>query len=165
VSKGAEFAFSVIPTEGLTLSLNGAYTDAYLTEDTDPIVGGLDGDPLPYVPDWSFGFAGDYEWTVGRDSLLYVGGGIAYIGDRAFDYGARDENGAPRRIDSYVTFDLRAGAYIGRWSLELYGRNLTNEMGVVSVTTEGALPNGAYGLSVIRPRTIGLSVGVRFWST
>jgi outer membrane receptor protein involved in Fe transport len=165
VSKGAEFAFSILPTDGLTFSLNGAYTDAYLTEDTDPLVGGLDGDPLPYVPEWSLGFAGDYEWTVGADSLFYVGGGIAYVGDRAFDYGARDDNGAPRRIDSYVTLDLRAGLFSGRWSFELYGRNLGNETGVVSVTTEGALPNGAYGLSIIRPRTVGLSVGVRFWDS
>jgi outer membrane receptor protein involved in Fe transport len=164
-SKGAEFAFSVIPTDGLTLSLNGAYTDAYLTQDTDPIVGGLDGDPLPYVPEWSSGLSGDYEWTVGDDSLLYVGGGIAYVGDRAFDYGTRDDNGDMRRIDSYTTFDLRAGAYLGRWSLELYGRNLTDEMGVVSVGTAGGLPNGAYSLAVIRPRTIGISVGVRFWGS
>ena len=165
VSKGAEFAFSLIPTDGLTLYLNGAYTDAYLTEDTDPVVGGLDGDPLPYIPEWSFGLTGDYEWTVGSESLLYVGGGIAYVGDRAFSYEAREDNGEPSRIDSYVTFDLRAGLYSGRWSFELYGRNLTNEMGVVSVALDGALPNGAYGLSIIRPRTVGLSVGVRFWGT
>jgi outer membrane receptor protein involved in Fe transport len=165
LSKGAEFAFSAIPTDGLILTLNGAYTDAYLTQDTDPIVGGLDGDPLPYIPEWSFGFSGDYEWTVRGDSQLYVGGGIAYVGDRAFDYDDRDENGAPRRVDSYFTLDLRAGAYIGRWSFEIYCRNLSNEMGIVSVTTEGALPNGAYGLSIIRPRAIGLSVGVDFWGS
>ena len=165
LSKGAEFAFSAIPTDGLILTLNGAYTDAYLTQDTDPIVGGLDGDPLPYIPEWSFGFSGDYEWTVGGDSQLYVGGGIAYVGDRAFDYDDRDDNGAPRRVDSYFTLDLRAGAYIGRWSFEIYCRNLSNEMGIVSVTTEGALPNGAYGLSIIRPRAIGLSVGVDFWGS
>jgi outer membrane receptor protein involved in Fe transport len=165
VSKGAELAFSVIPTNGLTLSLNGAYIDAYLTEDTDPLVGGLDGDPLPYIPEWSGGFTADYEWTVGRDSLFYVGGSIAYVGDRAYSYEDRDDNGEPRRIDSYTTLDLRAGLYSGRWSLELYGRNLNNEMGIVSVTQEGALPNGAYGLSIIRPRTVGLSVGVRFWDS
>jgi outer membrane receptor protein involved in Fe transport len=166
ISKGGEFAFSVIPTDGLTLSLNGAYTDAYLTEDTDPIVGGLDGDPLPYIPEWSFGLFADYEWNVWSDSLFFVGGGIAYVGDRAFDYSTRDDNGEPRRIDSYLTLDLRAGLYSGRWSFELYGRNLTNEMGVVSVTDVGDnLPNGAYGLAIIRPRTVGLSVGVRFWGS
>jgi outer membrane receptor protein involved in Fe transport len=166
ISKGAEFAFSLIPTDSLTLSLNGAYTDAYLTQDTDPIVGGLDGDPLPYVPEWSFGLFGDYEWSVWSDSLFFVGGGIAYVGDRAFDYESRDDNGEPRRIDSYMTLDLRAGLYSGRWSFELYGRNLTNELGVVSVTDVGDnLPNGAYGLAIIRPRTIGVSVGVRFWGT
>jgi outer membrane receptor protein involved in Fe transport len=165
VSKGGELAFSVFPTDGLTLTLNGAYIDAYLTEDTDPIVGGLDGDPLPYIPETSGGFTADYEWTVGRDSLFFVGGSIAYVGDRAYSYEDRDDNGEPSRIDSYTTLDLRAGLYSGRWSLELYGRNLTNEMGIVSVTTEGVLPNGAYGLAIIRPRTVGLSVGVRFWGS
>jgi outer membrane receptor protein involved in Fe transport len=120
---------------------------------------------LPYIPETSGGFTADYEWTVGRDSLFFVGGSIAYVGDRAYSYEDRDDNGEPSRIDSYTTLDLRAGLYSGRWSLELYGRNLTNEMGIVSVTTEGVLPNGAYGLAIIRPRTVGLSVGVRFWGS
>ena len=166
VSKGAEFALSFIPVDGWTLSLNGAYTDASLTQDTDPIVGGLDGDPLPYVPEWSYGLAADYEWSVRGDSLLFVGGSLGYVDDRVFDYGSRDDAGDLLRIDSYVTVDLRAGIYSGRWSLELYGRNLTSEEGVVSVDTGGnLLPNGAYGLALIRPRTIGLSLGVRFWDS
>ncbi len=100
------------------------------------------------------------------DSLMFVGGSIGYVGDRMFNYAVRDDNGEPSRIDSYVTLDLRAGLYSGRWSFELYGRNLTNEMGVVSVdTTENITPVGVYGLAVIRPRTIGLSVGVRFWGS
>jgi outer membrane receptor protein involved in Fe transport len=60
VSKGVELAASVFPTRGLALSLNGAYTDGKLTQDTDPIVGGKDGDPLPYVPKWSGALNADY---------------------------------------------------------------------------------------------------------
>ena len=153
VSKGGEFTFSVLPTAGLTFSLNGGYTDAYLTEDTE--IGGLDGDPLPYVPDWTFGLMADYEWLAGGDWTMYVGGMLGYTGERPFDFEDRADDGSPRTLDSYVTVDLRTAAYVGRWTFELYGKNLTNEMGIVAVDTAGNLPNGSYGLALIRPRTIG----------
>lgn len=163
VSKGGEFTASVIPTAGLTFSLNGAYTDAALTKDTDPIVGGLKGDRLPYVPEWSFGFLGDYEILVGGAWTLDVGGVISYIGSRPFYFQARTADGSLNTLESYATVDLRATAYIGRWSFELYGKNLTNEMGITAVDTGGGYPNGTYGLGLIRPRTVGVSVGVRLY--
>jgi len=162
-SKGAEFTASLIPTTGLTLSLNGAYTDAFLTQDTDPIVGGLDGDALPYTPKEAAAFRADYQWGITSGATAFVGGGLSYTGDRAFDFTTRDANGTLGRIDSYVTADLRAGTEFGRWLIELYGRNLTNEKGIATVTGTGALPNGATGLAYIRPRSIGLSLGVRAW--
>ena len=165
VSKGGEFTASFVPTGGLSFSLNGAYTDANLTQDTDPIVGGLDGDPLPYVPKWSFGLSGDYEWAVGRDWTFLVGAGIGYVGERTFDFVTRQEDGSLHKLDSYTTVDLRAGVYFGQWSFELYGKNLTNEMGISSVAPAGGLPNGALGLGLIRPRRVGLSVGVRVWGS
>ena len=165
VSKGAEFTVGFVPTGGLSFSLNGAYTDASLTQDTDPVVGGLDGDPLPLVPEWSFGLSGDYEWKVGRDWTLLFGAGIGYVGERTFDFVTREGDGSLHKLDSYTTVDLRAGAYFGQWSFELYGKNLTNEMAVTGVAAAGGLPNGALGLGLIRPRTIGLSVGVRVWGS
>ena len=77
-SKGIEFAASLFPRDGLSISLNGAYTDAYLTQDTSAQVGGLDGDPLSYVPEWSFGVSADYEWEVWGDSTAYVGGSLHF---------------------------------------------------------------------------------------
>jgi hypothetical protein len=147
------------------LSVNAAYTNAKLTEDTDPVVGGKDGDPLPYVPEWSFGLNADYEWTVKGRSRPYVGASLGYTGDRTVDFDNRATDGSIRRADSYVTLNLRAGVYHGRWSVELYGKNLTNDQGVTNISGAGPLPNGALGLSVIRPRTIGLSIGTRFWGS
>ncbi len=160
VSKGVEFTAAARPTRGLTFSLNGAYTDAYLTEDTPALTGGLDGDPLPYVPDWSL--SGDYEWTVMDYTTAYVGGTLSFTGDRTADFGTRILDGRIREVPSYETVDLRAGINTGRWSLEAYVRNLTNERGVTSVFGEGAFPNGAIGVGVIRPRTIGLTAGFEF---
>jgi iron complex outermembrane receptor protein len=162
-SKGAEFTASVIPTTGLTFSLNSAYTDAFLTKDTDPIVGGRDGDSLPYTPKWAGALRADYEWNVRNGATAFVGGGLTYTGARTFDFVTRSGDGSLTTIGSYVTADLRAGTEIGRWLLEIYGKNLTNEKGIVTVDAAGALPNGAVGLAYIRPRTIGLSLGVRAW--
>ena len=56
VSKGLEFAASVFPTSGLTLSAERRLHGREAHRRT-PIRSwaGEDGDPLPYVPEWSFG--------------------------------------------------------------------------------------------------------------
>src|SRR3546814_11002496 len=53
-SDGFEFTATLKPTRGLVASLNGAYTHARLTTDTDPNVGGLAGDRLPFVPQFNW---------------------------------------------------------------------------------------------------------------
>jgi len=165
VSKGIELAASVFPTSGLTLSLNGTYTNAKLTQDTDPVVGGLDGDPLPYVPEWSYAVNADYEWTVKGSSQVHVGGSLNYTGDRTVAFSQRAADGSILQADGFLTLNVRAGLYHGRWSVELYGKNLTNERGITSIDAAGPLPNGALGLSLIRPRTIGVSIGTRLWGS
>ena len=113
------------------------YTKSELTQDTDPIVGGEDGDPLPYVPEWSFGLNADYEWTLKGNTRAYVGGSLGYTGDRTADFGNRTSDGGLRQADGYTTLNLRAGAYLGRWSVEVYGKNLTNERGVTVINERG----------------------------
>ncbi|MBX3704070.1 MAG: TonB-dependent receptor [Steroidobacteraceae bacterium] len=160
-SKGLEFTATARHPSGLRFALNGAYTDAYLTQDTHPVVGGLDGDPLPWVPEWSLGLTADYEWTVFGDATAYVGGKIAFTDDRTADFNNR-AGGVIRTADSYTTVDLRAGVDMGSWYVELFGKNLTDERGVNDLIAPGTYPNGAIGLGVIRPSTVGLSVGARF---
>lgn len=152
------------PTRGLSVAINAAYTDAYLTEDTDPLVGGLDGDPLPYVPKWGLSATADYEWTLFGSATAFVGGTLSFVGERVPDFGIRDDAGELRKVPGYETVDLRAGVEMGRWSVEAYVRNLANVRGITSMFGfgPGNFPNDAAGVAVIRPRTIGLSVGARF---
>jgi outer membrane receptor protein involved in Fe transport len=162
VSKGLEFTATASLASGLRLALNGAYTDAYLTQDTHPVIGGLDGDPLSWVPEWSLALTTDYEWSAFGDATAYVGGKIAFTDDRPADFSNRDGNGSIRVADSYTTLDLRAGVDLGEWYVELFGKNVTDERGINDILAPGAYPNGAVGIGVIRPRTIGLTVGARF---
>jgi outer membrane receptor protein involved in Fe transport len=161
-SKGVEFAASYAPLDGLSLSFNGAYTDAQLTEDTEPEVGGLDGDPLPFVPDWSLGLAADYEWVVGSNSTAYVGGNLGYTGERSAGLADRDPAGGMIELPNFTTINLRAGFETGRWAFEVYAKNVTDELGISSVGTDDTIATGWINMGVIRPRTIGVSVGARF---
>jgi hypothetical protein len=118
------------------------------------------------VPEWQVAVGGDYEWSAFSDATAYVGGTLAYTGDRLADFGNRvdplDPTSARREADSYTTLDLRTGILWDKWSLELYGKNVTDEEGITDILAPGPYAAGAGALSIIRPRTIGLALGVRF---
>jgi iron complex outermembrane recepter protein len=163
VSKGLELTAAAVPMEGLTFRLNGAYTDAYLTEETDPLVGGLDGDQLPFVPKLSVNLDVDYEWPVLSNASAYVGASVRSIRDQVGDFDIRNDDGSRREIPSYEVIDLRTGLIGERWSLELYVKNLDDELGRTSLFgAPGTFPNNALVSGVIRPRTIGLSATFGF---
>lgn len=164
VSKGLEFTIGYRPVSRLSLQLNGSYTDAYLTEDTDPIIGGVNGDPLPYVPKWSTSLAADYEWPVFEKATAYVGSTLSYVDNRATDLGTRTPSGDLVSLSSYKTLDVRAGVDMGRWSVEAYAHNLNDSHGITSLTAPagGLYPNRAGSMAIVRPRSVGLTFGVRF---
>jgi iron complex outermembrane recepter protein len=162
-SDGIELTVTAHPMTGLSVSLNGAFTDTELKDDTDPLyVGGFKGDSLPFTPDFSLGATADYEWPVGAQAMAYVGGAVRYLSDQtgAYDGTYRTANGQQREIPSYEVVDLQVGIDLGRYSIELYGKNLTDSDGRTSTGGIGAYPNGALGTGVIRPRTIGLGFTV-----
>ncbi|HEY0686594.1 MAG TPA: TonB-dependent receptor [Steroidobacter sp.] len=160
-SDGLEATVTARPTDSLRLSLNAAYTDAELDDDTGDLVGGMKGDQLPFTPEFSVGANVDYEWAIGADSTAYVGASLRYLSDQtaSFDADFRELNGRQREIPSYEVLDLRTGVLLGRYSIELYAKNVTDSDGLTSTGTLGTYPNGAIGAGVIRPRTVGLSFG------
>jgi outer membrane receptor protein involved in Fe transport len=168
-SDGAEFTATFRPTPGLVTSINGAYTKARLTGDAPPLVGGLKDDRLPFTPPYSVSVNVDYNWDLGGDAKAFVGGSLRYLSKQSADFDAdyRAANGRQRQIASYEVVDLRAGVEFGRFDVEVFARNLTNSDGRTSI---GALmvnglpnsPHGAIEMGVIRPRTIGVTVGAGF---
>ena len=165
VSQGFEATLTARPTAGLVFSGNVAYTDAHLEQDTDPLyVGGYEGEALPYTPRIAVSLNGDYEWSIGGDAKAFVGGTIRLVGEQMADYdpGYRAANGRQRRIPSYDAVDLRAGIDLGKATLEIFARNVTDSRGIVDVSAiqggAGSLPNNAVSTAFIRPRTIGLSL-------
>ena len=166
-SLGGELSVTVRPVRGLSLAVNAAYVDATLSQDTDPVVGGFDGDRLPYSPQWSGNLSVDYDWSISRAAAAFVGGNLRLVGEQNadFDFAYRTQFGSQREVDGYAVVDLRAGIQgpERRWSVEAFIRNLTNARGRTSVFgVAGDLPNDAVGTGLIRPRTIGVTLTAGF---
>jgi len=58
--------------------------------------------------------------------------------------------------------DFLAGVSDGRYSVNLFLRNLTDTRGFTSLQAEGGGGNGNLQATIITPRTIGLSVTANF---
>lgn len=170
-SQGLEWTATLTPTDGLTVAWSGAYTDAQLTDDTDPIVvGGVAGDPLPYAPEWASTVDMNYEWTVFGDATASVGGAWRYVGEQSTGFpgiGAITNGAEQIELPSYNLFDLRAGVDFDTFSVNLFAKNLTDERAVTQFGGFGetlpdnvGAPNGAAVL--VRPRTIGVSLTAEF---
>jgi len=163
-SDGVEASLMFRPVDQLKLSLTGAYTDAKLTEDADPIlVGGRDGDRLPYTPKTSYSANADYEWPLADGRSAYLGASFSHLDDvpAAFSAAYVAEFGGQRYLPAYDMVDLRAGWDFGKVTVELFGRNLTNDEGKTS-DAGGNTPNGAISTGVIRPRSYGMTVTAEF---
>jgi iron complex outermembrane receptor protein len=158
-SEGVEGTVAYVPFSGLNLSANLAYTDATLLSKTGPLLGGVPGDPLPYSAKWTWALNADYTHAIMNDAHGFIGGSLRYIGDRKADF---DANIGQVPLPSYVSLDLRLGVDWKNYRVELYGKNLNDARGILSLTGFGATPNGAVMAGVERPRTIGLSLSAKY---
>jgi iron complex outermembrane recepter protein len=165
-SDGFEFTATARPVPGLTASLNGAYTDAKLKDDTPPEVGGFDGDRLPYTPKFSISGDLEYRWSLGGETEAYLGGSVRRLSKQTGSYDATlfAANGRQPTIGSYSVLDARAGVEFGRFSLQVYAKNLNNSQGKTSLDFPSipVVPLGASTAGMIRPRTIGVTFGAGF---
>ena len=166
-SDGFEFTATARPVPGLDLSANGAYTNARLTGDTDPLVGGRDGDRLPFTPKFSGALNADYSWRLGTNMTAHFGGSLRHLSSQHanFDPDFVATFGRQRHIRAYDVIDLNAGVDFGRFDVQAYVKNLNNSHGVTSTTGTTVFgpfplfPDGAIGTGIIRPRTFGVTLG------
>ena len=176
-SKGVEWAIELRPSQGFTVDLVGAYTDAALTESTASstgvdLLGGREGDVLPYVSKWTALVGTSYEWPLFGTATAHLGASWNYIGRRRTEFGSKF--GHQLTLPSYATTDVRFGIDFDRWSIGFYGKNITDERGIASLSENNSRHGGgvydpdaftwAFGSTflVVRPRTLGVVVSARF---
>ncbi len=155
-SDGLEAAFQFMPVEDLSISLKGNYGDAKITSNA-PTLGAANGDPLPYSPKLNAAALIDYRIPVSGDLVANAGLTYAYHSAQNTAF----SGAGSYRLPSYDTLDLRGGLDWSRFSLVARIDNVTDDFAVTS-----AVPNRAFGAplagTVLRPRTFGLSLEVRF---
>ena len=158
-SRGIEGGLSLVPVKGLTLSLNGAYTDAHLTEDTPASSGGHDGDRLPLSPHIAGTIGADYEQPLAAGVTGFGGVEWHYTGNRLSVFSAS----VPRAtLPSYSLVDLRAGLRFKDYTFNFYIKNIGDVRAISQAVPQRR--DGITGLqaSILTPRTIGVTLGAKF---
>jgi iron complex outermembrane recepter protein len=160
-SRGVEWNFLWRPLQGLGIGLLGAYTDAKLTSDAVAL-GGMNGDALPYVPKFSDTFNVDYTWPAFGTVTGFVGGSWTYTGTRYTAFSSSVATIESHvKLPIYNTLKVQGGLDNGRYSVELFGSNLTNARGITEYVNSGG--QNQTGLAAfIQPRTIGIELGAKF---
>jgi iron complex outermembrane recepter protein len=157
--RGLEFGSVLRPTSSLTLRAAASLMDPKLLEDS-PGLGGKAGDRLPISAKVAASFNARYDFEVAA-TPSFVALNLSHTGTR---YASFDGNlGLPNyKLPAYTTLDLNAGASVAGFDLGLYVRNLTDERGQLSVSTTYAAFGQPNLVSLIRPRTVGVTVSRQF---
>lgn len=161
--KGFEIEAVARPIRGLTISGTAAIVDAKLTEDqansTILITGstGLRGDEFPNVAKYSGSASAEYTWPLNGDLNGLVRADYAYVGESASQF--RPTYVYYEKQGDYGYANIRAGVEGADWGAYLFVNNVTDEVGLMSVTS--AVNNKQQVVS-INPRTAGFQVRKRF---
>lgn len=159
--KGFELQLAAAPTPQLKLDFSITHTDssidssfAGLTPVGTPV--NLEGETFEFTPKWAASGGFSYEFPLaGRASTGFFGLNGTYQSDSHAGYGDLSIFELP----AYGLLDARLGAQSsdGRWTVQLWGRNLLDRY---YVTNANYLGEFAYRLAG-RPRTYGVSVSFR----
>ncbi len=161
---GGELTLIARPSREVTFSGAFAYAHARLAQDNADL-GGRDGDRLPDVPAFTAAISGDYTAPSGSAFAPTFGATLRFVSDRSVSFD--NSTSFPQyRLPDYTSVDLRAGAKIGPVDAQLYVRNLFDERGQLSgytlLSTNGLTSGLPAQVSIMQPRTIGLSGSVKF---
>jgi iron complex outermembrane receptor protein len=161
-SYGGEVTATLRPVRGLNVVASVAYNHTALKGNI--LVGGSDGDQLPYAPQWNANLSADYDWALDTRMNAFIGVSISLVSDRPADFDANYQAIFGHRLilDGYQTVDLRAGVEIKPVTLSIYAKNVTNSGGQSYAGTYGGRYAGLIAVGTIRPRTIGLTAGFEF---
>jgi outer membrane receptor protein involved in Fe transport len=129
---GAEVELSWHPNESFRMSAGLTYVDSRVDVDPknpiDPFGKSKSfvGEAFPNTPKWQGKIDAEYRWSISDLADAYVGGNVSGRSSSYANFGK-----APSfRLRDYVLLDVRTGVEFsdGRWGIELWGRNVSNEL-------------------------------------
>lgn len=186
-SNGVEFTIGYRPIKALSFAVNGAYTNATLSDDA-PSLNGKAGDRLPFIPEFQISVTADYYFTLwqahsepvavadskdakasvtqvagsgGRTWIGHVGAGYRWVGETE---SAVESSPTAYRQDSYGALDLTADVSNGRYTIRAFARNVTDERVYQTITPVNTISGTVDHLAgvPIQPRTVGIEFDFRF---
>jgi iron complex outermembrane receptor protein len=164
ISQGVEIDLLTRPIEGLTLQAGANYTDAY-NDATVAFVPNSPGDtilagsPLVQAPEISLTASISYEMPIGA-SLV---GGVYFDVRHDSEYRTQALNRNPisdMSESTVVNGRLSIGNVGDNWSVELWGRNLTDEF--IQGGFAVPLQTGTVGAFTNEPQTYGVTLRARY---
>ncbi|WP_295530067.1 TonB-dependent receptor [Novosphingobium sp. Chol11] len=163
---GFEAELRAKPAPGLTLELFGTYLNAKYRQFNSGdyrqgfAVVSLAGKRLSNAPEFSFRAGANYDIPLGVSGTLNVRGDVNWQ-DRVF---FTEFNNADATQGAYalVSAGLKYTSEDKRWSLEVWGRNLTNQLVLTNNIITAPLFNSVRVGSVAPPRTYGVTAGINF---
>ncbi|GGD61283.1 TonB-dependent receptor [Lacimicrobium alkaliphilum] len=157
-AKGLELELTALLTDNLTLTGSYGFIDAEFTDSFEVDGEDFQGNRMRRTPEHSFNMAATYEWETDA----------GYWSAR-LDYQYQDEyffdnsNDPLTHVDSETTLNasVQLASLDDTWSVQLWGKNLTDEQNIASTTVYAAWDNTVFS-SYKAPRTFGVSVTYQF---
>jgi iron complex outermembrane recepter protein len=159
-SKGVEAEINFKPLTSLLLSVSGSYTHAQYQSIAAPFQGASavqPGDAVPDVPRQKLDVSGEYSKSIAA-STGYLRLEWSHQGAVPTGFTYRDVRPA------YSALEAAVGVRTDRCDVSLYGHNLTNSNGILSIQEGTPYSYGSVFRSQIStpPRTIGIDLKMHF---
>jgi iron complex outermembrane recepter protein len=156
---GPELEFAASLTDSLVLNLSGAYTQAFISNPQTSV--GLTltpGTRINNIPRYTAGASLEYDTEITKDYHLSARLNEAYVGpSHDVAYYAQD-------LPGYGLLDGKVGLGKNRWSVSLFGTNLTNKRAILSIdnTIFAWQQPDLTRATTNQPRTVGLEFQTKF---
>ncbi|SEK87565.1 Outer membrane receptor proteins, mostly Fe transport [Roseateles sp. YR242] len=165
-SDGVELSGVWTPNMDWKLTASYAYNNARLAQDIPGFIEGSsaygkNGDRLPYSAKNTLALSATRTFTVAGSYDCFAGVNYNYVGSRQMEF--EQSSTLPRiSLPSYSTVGLNLGVSTDRWTLTLYGRNLTDEKAYTNASRRAAsLASGTsatIGATLVQPATVGFTL-------
>jgi iron complex outermembrane receptor protein len=163
---GLEAEFRAKPVPGLTLELFGTYLNAkyrkFITGDYRQAFKQISvaGNRLQNAPEFSFRAGADYDIPIGSAGKLNARADVNWQGRVYFtEFNNADATQAGYAL---VNAGLKFTSANDRWSVDIWGRNLGNELVITNNIITAPLFSSVRVGSVAPPRTFGVTFGLNF---
>jgi len=152
--RGVEWDVGASPVNGLRVGFSGDVTNTHFTSVTpqSPVIVG---DPIDFVPEYDLVLTGNYQfrWTTGVPG--YVNVSSTWKGEMQNTNRDTGIGFIVNRTKPLNFVQASVGAKFDGFDLSIFGRNLTDERGILIPQFSGLTPQA-------RPRSFGISFGKSF---